>query len=212
MADRSPRRASPWALSILLFVSITAKSFSASAQEFEPPLEQIGVADFNGDKVDLFSNQTWRYDDAGGVRCTPIKYAGELCALPSDWFPLANYARYPKIAFKHGTDFKGFVYSLTPISKDGKISLSEVLRSINYDRQKDSSYGLTITNDHPLLGGSQSTTLVSVIGTSETRVYTYAFVNGRAIIVVTTESPSFMFTENHAEVHAAFVSMLKVAE
>jgi hypothetical protein len=172
--------------------------------------QALGTAKFNDELVVLFDNNTWRYDDAGGARCTELLGVGSLCALPSDWFPLPLPANERQPIFRHNDIFEGKIFGLVGPPED-PVNVEDILRFINYDREKDSNFGLTVSDDNLTIQGVPATTMVSVIGTGETRVYSYAWIGDRVILAVTWE-PSFQYTYAHKDAHRSLVSQIKVSE
>jgi hypothetical protein len=171
----------------------------------------LGQADFNGEPVVLFEDYTWRYDDAAGKRCTDLRGGAALCALPSEWYPLPKTVQWEPLVFRHKEIFGGSVSILGGPDLRNALTTADVLRFINYDRGKDSDYGLTISEDGLSIGGAPTVTLVSVIGTGETRAYSYAWFGDRAVVAVTWE-PSFQYTFPHKDAHRSFTSQIMVTE
>jgi hypothetical protein len=188
-------------LSLVCFVLAGA----ASAQDTG------GVAELNGEAVILAPDFTWRFDDSGGVRCTNLVGGTAVCALPSSWAPIPGDPVFGRRLFQQGKDLRGSVTVLTPPTENDAITVGTVMRIINGDRGKDSNYGLGVEKTTAKLAGKEATTLVSVIGTTETRVYSYVYLaDGRVILAMTVEDPSFQFTFSHRTAHATFLSAIQV--
>lgn len=171
-----------------------------------------GTAELNGETVILAPDFTWRFDDSGGDRCTNLVGGTAVCALPSVWSPVPGDPGFGPRWFQQGTDLRASVTVLMPPSPHDRITIETLKRFINNDRGKDSDYGLTLQETKAVLAGKQSTTVASVIGTRETRVYSYIFLpDGRVILATTVEQPSFQYTFAHKTAHASFLSAIQVA-
>jgi hypothetical protein len=178
-----------------------------------PALAQkvLGLADYNGEPVVLFGDYTWRYEDGAGKRCAELRGGTTFCALPSDWYPLPKTVEWDPLVFRHKEIFGGSIYILGGFSEGPALTTADVLRFINSDREKDSDYGLNISDEGISINGAPTVTLVSVIGTGETRVYSYAWFGNQAVLAVTWE-PSFQYTFPHKDAHRSFTSQIVVTE
>jgi hypothetical protein len=175
------------------------------------PQQVLGQANHNGEQVVLFEDYTWRYDDDAGKRCTEFRGGVQLFALPSEWYPVPKTMEWDPWVFRHKQIFGGSVYILDRFSEGPALTTADILRFINVNRQYDSNYGLTVSEEGVSINGAPTVTLVSVIGTSETRVYSYAWFGNRAVLAVTWEH-SYQYTFPHKDAHRSFTSQIVVAE
>jgi hypothetical protein len=170
-----------------------------------------GIADFNGEKVVLSPDFTWRFDDSGGVRCTTVGATTTLCALPSIWTPVPHAIGFGPRWFRQGTDLTGSVTVLDSGASREPITIGIVMRRINGDRGKDSDFGLSAISAEAKIAGVKATTLVSVIGTTQTRAYSFAFLgDGKVVLATTVEDHSFMYSLAHKAAHASFVNSIRL--
>jgi hypothetical protein len=161
--------------------------------------------------VILSPNHTWRYDDAGGERCTPVGREVEVCALPSVWSPVAGEQGFGPPWFEQGTDFRATVWVLGGPETNVAMTTDTVKRFINGDRGKDTDHGLTVEETTTELAGLRPITASSVIGNGATRVYSYvALPDGSVVLAVTVEDPSFQYSFAHRTVHADFLDAIGV--
>ncbi len=189
----------------LLLVACLVLASASSAQE------RTATLDDGGDKVVLRPDHTWRYDDAGGERCTPVGRQVEVCALPSVWSPVAGDAGFGPQWFEQSADFRATVWVLGGPATNIAMTTEAVRRFINGDRGKDTDFGLTPEETQAELAGLRPITLSSVIGGTATRVYSYvALPDGSVLIAATVEDPSFQYSFSHGTVHADFLSAIRV--
>ncbi len=189
----------------VLLLALLFSATSSWAQEIG------GLGDLNGEKVILLPDHTWRFDDAGGERCTPVKGTAEICALPSVWSPVPGDPGFEPQWFQQGKDFRAVLWVLGDAGLDPPMTVQIVKRFINSDRGKDSDFGLTVEDTKVQLAGKRPTTLASVIGTTSTRVYSFAFLgDGTVLLAVTVEDPSFTYSVAHKTVHAGFLAAIRV--
>ena len=171
-----------------------------------------GLAKLNGEAVILAPDFTWRFDDSGGERCTNLVGGTAVCALPSSWAPIPGDPGFGPRWFQQGKDLRGSVTVLMPPTATEAITVGIVMRFINNDRSKDTDYGLSVEKTKASFAGQAATTLVSVIGTTETKVYSYAYLaDGRVILATTVEDPSFQYSFSHKTAHASFLNAIQVA-
>ncbi len=174
--------------------------------------ESNGVAELNGEKVILSPDFTWRFDDSGGERCTPAGRVTTVCALPSKWTPTPGDPGFEPLWFQQGTDIRGTVSVLGGRSVTIPVTVKTVMRIINGDRGKDSDFGLSVEDTKAEIAGKKATTLTSVVGTGETRTYSFVFLDdGMVILVTTVEDSSFMYSIAHKAAHASFVNSISIA-
>jgi hypothetical protein len=170
-----------------------------------------GTADLKGEKVILLPDYTWRYDDSGGERCTSMRSDVALCALPSNWSPVPGDPGFDPLWFQQGTDFRATVWVLGGPSVGVAMTIDTVKRFINGDRGKDTDYGLTVEDTKAQLAGRKPSTLASVIGGSETRVYSFVDLpDGSVLLAVTVEDPSFSYSFSHKSAHASFLKSIQL--
>jgi hypothetical protein len=168
------------------------------------------TVDQDGGKVILLPDHTWRYDDAGGERCTPVGPKVEVCALPSVWSPVPGDRGFEPQWFEQGTDFRATVWLLGGPGTNVALTTETVRRFINGDRGKDTDHGLTAEETKTELAGLRPITLSSVIGTTTTRVYSYvALTDGSVLLAVTVEDPSFQYSFSHRTAHAGFLDAIR---
>ena len=170
-----------------------------------------GLGTLNGESVILAPDFTWRFDDSGGERCTNLVGGTAVCALPSSWAPVPGDPGFGPRWFQQGKDLRGSVTVLTPPTANDPITIQTLMRFINNDRGKDSNFGLSVEKNKANFAGQVATTLVSVIGTTETRAYSYvSLADGRVILATTVEQPSFQFSFSHRTAHATFLTAIQV--
>lgn len=168
------------------------------------------TGDFLGDEVILNPDWTWRYTDAGGKRCTSATYAAWVCALPSAWSPVALSRRnaLPPVFFRPGTEQLASVQVMGGYPGARIIDEARLRKAINYDRGSDDDFGLEPVELNATILGKPATSIVSIFGTGQTRVYSYILLNPRTAVLAMTADRSFLLSNELKAAHADFLASI----
>ena len=173
--------------------------------------ELLAEAPLGTETVLIFNDGFWRFSDAEGERCTPVAFVGEVCALPSIWapvpVPLANRTR-PE--FVQGTDFLSKVTSLTPLSDDRPITLSDIRAFIQNQAMNGPLRGTFHRPEPGEIDGFVGQTIPVTRANGGVVLFTVVFQKDRAIIARTSRPDSTLVTNDLRDAHAQFLAAIKL--
>lgn len=168
-------------------------------------MEIAGQTELSGKPIVVYTDGTWRFDDAVGNVCTPLKNIGRLCALPSEWHLFQPRERVYHPVFRHTEALMGEAFKLSSVSST-KMTTDDVVSFLRRQAVADGMQGLMIGEEQTKIGSKPADTLI-MLGAGGVRVASYAHYKEGFVVALTVEQAT-IYTADHKRAHASFVSSL----